>query len=341
MPMNMNPDQLEQFFKEAKNVALEQTKKDLMQKEILMCMEKNPFPKTPLKKKWWVWLPVTKVPMIAFASLLFLVVVGVGATVTANSALPGDVLYPVKVGFNEKVKEVLAFSDQSKLKLNISLAELRLQEVEQLAVKGTITSNNQAQLNDNFKKYADKVSTYMGKLEQKQDNSDVETLGTSFEASLKAQSIILNGLQKNPAHNIDAPLLQDINQVTSQVSDTNTKIRSNNHAKKDNIDTKKVIDDKISHVENSVKNVRKLLNSSKKKIGADAVFQSEENLNLIQQKIDEGKNKSSSDYESAISSLNEASVLAQQSRDLIKAKSRLKVDIPINILPAKDSNNHQ
>ena len=84
----------------------------------------------------------------------------------------------------------------------------------------------------------------------------------------------------------------------------------------------------------SVKKVKNLIEDKRSNIDSETILQSENNLFLVQQKIDEGRNKLSQDggdYWGSISSLQEASVIAQQSKYLIDAKTRLGVDIPINI----------
>jgi hypothetical protein len=65
-----------------------------------------------------------------------------------------------------------------------------------------------------------------------------------------------------------------------------------------------------------------------------------DNVKLLEQKVAEAKNniqKNITDYQSSISSLQEADVLAKQSKELIKAKASLRINIPINILPEEQS----
>ncbi len=85
-------------------------------------------------------------------------------------------------------------------------------------------------------------------------------------------------------------------------------------------------------MENSLGAVKKLINANKKSLGQDAVAQSEHNVNLVQQRLDQVKeNNNASDYPTAISSLQEAGIIAQESKDLINAKKKLKVNISVDI----------
>lgn len=71
------------------------------------------------------------------AALLVLLLAGSGATsALADGALPGDVLYPVKIHVNESVERTLAATPLAKADVDIKHAEERLSEVELLAAKG-------------------------------------------------------------------------------------------------------------------------------------------------------------------------------------------------------------
>ncbi len=69
-------------------------------------------------------------PMIAFSLLLCLFV---GLSYQAEGALPGNLLYPVKVDFTEHVRDALTFSDEDHIDWDIQKAERRQQEDELLA----------------------------------------------------------------------------------------------------------------------------------------------------------------------------------------------------------------
>ena len=98
----MDFDPIEKLFKKGKEVALNERKKDAMQREILMFMEKNPINGGAPKKSWFGFFGHfrLKTPMVSLASIMLVLLVGGITSVSANSALPGNFLYPVKVGFN-------------------------------------------------------------------------------------------------------------------------------------------------------------------------------------------------------------------------------------------------
>ncbi len=76
-------------------------------------------------------------PMImAGAFVIALLALTGGTSALASGALPGDTLYALKVGVNEKVERSLATTPEEKAVVDIKHAEERLAEVELLAAKG-------------------------------------------------------------------------------------------------------------------------------------------------------------------------------------------------------------
>ncbi len=338
----MNLDPIEKIFKPAQKVGLEEKRKDAIHQEVLRFMKAHPLTQEHMQQRNWFGFMVAnmngfklRIPAVALASLMLFLSVGGIASVKASFALPGDVLYPMKVGFNEKIEEVLAFSDTAKLNLNIRLAELRLQEAEKLTIQGRFNGSQETQLNSDFQDRVRKVSLYANQLHGVEDEKKLEVASVNFEAMLRAHGIIIDGLHKNTPHQASGPLVGNIESITSHISMGGAV--SNNISKDSkqtsNQDNEKNIQEKISAVEKSVTAIKKLIEDNKAKIGPQGVSQLEDNLNLVQQNIDEGRRhiQTNNDYQSSASSLRRASVIVQESKYLIDAKNRLGVNVPINI----------
>jgi len=78
-----------------------------------------------------------------FATGLLLMVIGVGGlSYSSASALPGDLLYPIKINLNEKIEEKLAFTPTEKVALQQKRIETRFTEVESLIKTKKITPEN-------------------------------------------------------------------------------------------------------------------------------------------------------------------------------------------------------
>src|ERR1700733_8381579 len=123
---------------EVKQETLSSQEKEAMRLQLRQFMKANPV-QTPWHAKFasfWGSQPAFKYAAVSLATLAIIFGTGVGFSFAAQSALPGEFLYPVKTGVNEQVLAWFTGSDQAKAQLYISFANTRLQEVETLAAKG-------------------------------------------------------------------------------------------------------------------------------------------------------------------------------------------------------------
>lgn len=122
--------------------------------------------------------------MSLFTIVAFLLIGG-GASLFAQQSLPGDLLYPVKVGVNENLLLAFANSPESETKMQLALLEERVREVETLKSlgrwQGTLASTAQS----NVKSQAVAVNRAREKSEAVvavAAKSDLETVMSRFNA---------------------------------------------------------------------------------------------------------------------------------------------------------------
>ncbi len=135
--------------------------------------------------------------VIPLVVLTLLAVVGAGgaATVVSQGSIPGDILYPVKET-TENVRVATAFSDESKAKVHLAIADEKLNEIEKLEARG---------------KSADKIVAAAERLEKNQEKAikklekaqsegkDVTTIVLRLQSNLERQQSVLAGvLEKVP-----------------------------------------------------------------------------------------------------------------------------------------------
>src|SRR3989344_2736196 len=289
----MNPEELESCFKESQTVKLDEQAKESIRQNLVAYMKKNPAQE---KRAWFgSYIPANvfrlKTANAMLAGMLILLLGGGVASVQAAAALPGDLLYPVKINFNEKLQESLAFSQIAKLELHMKLAEKRLQEIEKLTVDGKINITAQSQSQSNFNDHANRASGYLAKLHKQDKYQQTQAAASKFEGSLKAHALIINVLQAQASSTASAPLLRDIEGVTRSFIDANASINSNNKIPADSLKKEKSVLDKITAAENSLAKAQRLLQKNKNRIGSQAAAQSQENLDFVQQRIDQVKEK--------------------------------------------------
>ena len=134
------------------------------------------------------------IPLVVLA-LLAVVGAGGAATVVSRGSIPGDILYPVKET-TENVRVATAFSDESKAKVHLAIADEKLNEIEKLEARG---------------KSADKIIAATERLEKNQgkaieklekaqsEGKDVSAIVARLQSNLeRQQSVLARVLEKVP-----------------------------------------------------------------------------------------------------------------------------------------------
>ncbi len=143
-------------------------------------------------------VPLVK-PASVFALVLALMVSAGGVSYAAEAALPGDVLYPVKVAVNEEVRAAATVGAEEKAKWETERAERRLAEAEALAAKGRLKAKAVAAVEKGFAKHAEKAKEHFAEAEKEEeerdgDDGDVAEADAEFEGALNAHQEILSML---------------------------------------------------------------------------------------------------------------------------------------------------
>ena len=127
---------------------------------------------------------------------LFLLISG-GMSFAAEGSLPGDVLYPIKVHVNERVRGTFSFSPKTKAEWEAKRGERRLDEVEQLAVNGRLSAETQAQIMTDLAASASLVDKHLTELQTKGDAGIAALVSADIESSLGSHKKILSILAEN------------------------------------------------------------------------------------------------------------------------------------------------
>ena len=93
--------------------------------------------------------------------LCAVLVLGGGTVALAGKALPGDLLYGMKLGVNERVEGFLAMGSTAQTDWHIEVAERRLIEAGQSALKGKFDTEAQTLVLANFNDHLKGVEEYL------------------------------------------------------------------------------------------------------------------------------------------------------------------------------------
>lgn len=129
-----------------------------------------------------------------FASMVIVIGVGAGTSWAAEGALPGDALYAVKINVNENVRSALAFSPESRARLETQLAHHRVEEAVALATKGELTAERGASLAAHFEAHVAQSEGAAHTLESIGHHTAALTARAELDASLAADAQIIANL---------------------------------------------------------------------------------------------------------------------------------------------------
>lgn len=227
---------------------------------------------------------------VGFAFALVLVV-GVGTSYASETALPGDPLYAIKVGFTEPMQGVLNVSPVAKAEWNTELLSRRLEEAATLASKGGLSESARESIETQIALKAHDVSVNVAQLKSSTDGLvAAASVESQLEASLVGHERVLTGLSidlPNEAPAI-APLLH---KVRVQAESTNSKRRSSEQVATEQTDTKvkAAAENQNRNAREQVKQIRALTASMRiqASTSAEAAISAQE----IEAAIDAGEQK--------------------------------------------------
>jgi len=128
---------------------------------------------------------------VVVATLVFCVI-GTSVSYAAEGALPGDLLYAVKVKVNEPLVSALAIGTVPRAKWEAQKAERRLGEANALASEGKLDEKTRVELGVEFRKSVSVVSESLDMLERAGASSDARDLRASLETSARKEVTVFD-----------------------------------------------------------------------------------------------------------------------------------------------------
>jgi hypothetical protein len=191
-------NQLNNIKNEALNIRLTDAEKSAMKARIFGVP--SPATVTPSQSPYFFFSYQFVHSRILVPMAVFVVVFVSGSTAAAaQGALPGDVLYPVKVSINETVEVALAGTSLvAKAEVSAKLAERRVEEAEALAARGELTEETGHALAANFEAHAEATEELASQVEAS-DPAAATQIRTKLDSSLSAHSAILATLSGTDA----------------------------------------------------------------------------------------------------------------------------------------------
>lgn len=327
----------EQFIKKAKSINLSRDEKAVARQSVLNLISNNSVrTETEPRLSNWSTMFNYKLNYVSIMTILLIITLmfGGGIGLAAEKALPGDSLYPVKIGFNEEVRGWLSISEEAKANWEVERVQKRLEEAELMASQGSLDAESRAVIEANFQAQSDRVKARIAKFEGKDNFNAVVGVSSNFEVTLKAHERILARLLDEET---DAVLKVEIGPIKVRVGSEAISAKKSREDSEDKISAKVRVDiqsaagGKLKAAENKIEEVEKFIKNIESKLGAEGTVQAKARLTLANQTVVEGRAKLESKlYGDAFILFQKAIRIAQEAKLLVQARRELKIDVQIN-----------
>ncbi len=195
----------------------------------------SPFSiKNHLNRSWSSYVLSRRfVPSFVIVAVLF---ISGGLLVKAETALPGDALYSLKLNVNEEVRDIAALTPEAKARLAIDVTERRLQEATALSAQGRFDQTSQTLIKNELAKNVTQFKNRVASLVSHNDLGAAQQLAVDFESSLKAHELILEKVSSDNGSSTDSA------RISSLISDIRGQIATSTASRID-IDSKELLAD--------------------------------------------------------------------------------------------------
>lgn len=141
-----------------------------------------------------------------------------GTAVAAETSLPGQVLYPVKVHVDENVEGAFALTDMARADWDLSLLGQRISEAQQLAQDGDLSAQAQTDISSNFNVHLSDVDSLIAKLQAGGDASDAAAIAVRLQTVLAVRQELLASTSEQMASGSQEALFPIAVQLQDAVS---------------------------------------------------------------------------------------------------------------------------
>ncbi len=131
----------------------------------------------------------------ALASILLVILVGKGMAFAAEDALPGDLLYPVKTGIQERLQGISLETDEEKAQWEVQKAERRLEEAEELAAEGKLDASKRKAIEKRFEAHTSALLSITEDLQKDVSPEKAVDVLVDFAAKINAHSRVLETIK--------------------------------------------------------------------------------------------------------------------------------------------------
>ncbi len=221
---------MKNFFKKTSQQKMTSSEKKAVLNSLKSFMMKHPAHSTEQKGFAYKFTTAIKSPFHnrlfqghrtligSLAVVILLVSVTGGTSSIAQYSLPGDLLYPVKINFNEKVESFVSFDTQSKALIEVKHLDTRLAEAETLNTTNKLEGSRKDLVEMQFTKDLKSTINHINSLNSEGNTKNANKIKVKIETSLiKHKGVIDRILERNS----DTDLPENMGNEISDYMDKN------------------------------------------------------------------------------------------------------------------------
>lgn len=270
---------------------------------------------------------ITKTRMII--AIIIALMLGGGTSFAAENALPGDVLYPIKIHVNENVQELVAVSDEAGAKVQAKLATRRLEEAEKLAVNGRLNAETSADLKARFEDHSEKSKEHHAKVKEGNNADAAANISSDTEVSLGTHEKLLEDIEdakpemKGFLEGILGGVQLHLKEAGDDRLDIEAKVFANGGS-----DAKAAAEGTLNAAQNKIDEVKKFIESRKDTLSASVQAEVGVHVKAADAAMAEGKAKIEAQaYADAFALFKKAAREAQTAQLFATTGSDLKIEL--------------
>lgn len=338
--MNMIRRVLQQLGREGYRVHLQPDERQQGRQQLLEFMASHPLRTLPATRtNGFVWHALRPAFWLRPALLAGCLVVAVGAsTVTAaEQALPGELLYGVKIYVTEGVRGWLAVTQEAKARLAVSRTQRRLEETTRLAASQRMDAEVLGAVETRLQAQADQTTHEIERLQAKGNAEVAAQLSSTYEAVIKVNELLLQSIESTvQAHQDDRDKPRALAPVISQLQAQGAaaaSVRSDAEAQVADAPQEKTrvaAERKLKSVNKSLESVRAQLDRRRSRLTTEAAAQLEAQVDQAQLALTDGQETLEvGAYGAAFARFQVAERTATRAGLLLKAQEQLRVQVPL------------
>lgn len=186
----------QKLLERMRGISLPSERRERMRQTLASYADFHPVETNAPRARVFSWFHLSVMRRHVLALPLLAVAGGLtgGVSYAAESAIPGAILYPIKIQVNERVVGLLSRSDEEAAKWQARIMLRRIDEAEQLAVSNSLDAATEASLRAQIAASIENAVLGAQTLDKKGQRGTAANVRAGMEASLRAHVDILAAL---------------------------------------------------------------------------------------------------------------------------------------------------